>query len=463
LILKRGSAQDPLRNVAEKEMSTAGLEEVEAASADVVAAAFRRLDIALPGPVVAINDAERRLEVRELVSWLGEDRLRLILQIFFPDASRATIWPVGGGWSGTNLCQVFIENRTNELYFIKFFTDRDRCLDEVTRHKEAASQWLGNSLVNLRPIPELADGIETQIQAFPAVAPPSVYPVCYESAADVSCRRETLKSIYQETGTANGVEEAFRRLLEMLSQQPTDNGPIPERPGDYLDDNTEGRLFELPVAKRIDILAAAQDLAVYGRLLRKDWDQRYQAIENLFRTHLPNWLDRPGLVVKGCIHRDPNSRNCLVNPKDHRDMKLIDLGGFNTDGRLVFDLALIETDLKVCLMATETDARGLLDLHSPSLKIWFSAESESLSVNSTQITFDPNAAPITKDPAVARAYRLIAMVREQAKELSDKDPQGRHYFAALLYWTLNSLRYDSIRPTKKLLAIYSASEILRRF
>ncbi len=171
--------------------------------------------------------------------------------------------------------------------------------------------------------------------------------------------------------------------------------------------------------------------------------------------------------MKGFIHGDPNSRNCLVNPKVmFRDMKLIDVGGFSADGCLVSDLALIESDVKLCLMATETNAVGLLDLHSPSLKTWFQAEGHALSVagKEREVTMDTDAAPIAKDSAVARAYRIINRVRERAKEVcGDWDPEGRHYFAALLYWTLNSLRFDTIRPTKKLLAIYSASEILRRF
>ena len=43
------------------------------------------------------------------------------------------------------------------------------------------------------------------------------------------------------------------------------------------------------------------------------------------------------------------------------------------------------------------------------------------------------------------------------------DHQGRHYFAALLYWTLEALQHEAIRPTKKLLAMYSAAKILEAF
>jgi hypothetical protein len=64
-------------------------------------------------------------------------------------------------------------------------------------------------------------------------------------------------------------------------------------------------------------------------------------------------------------------------------------------------------------------------------------------------------------PTTHRAYRLIELVRTQAQKL---DPEGTHYFAALLFWTLDALKYRaSLRPTKQLLALYSASEILREF
>jgi hypothetical protein len=65
--------------------------------------------------------------------------------------------------------------------------------------------------------------------------------------------------------------------------------------------------------------------------------------------------------------------------------------------------------------------------------------------------------------SIARAYRPITRVRARARAASGRfDPSGRHYFAALLYWTLDILKEPRVRPTKKLLAIYSAAQILRK-
>jgi hypothetical protein len=63
-----------------------------------------------------------------------------------------------------------------------------------------------------------------------------------------------------------------------------------------------------------------------------------------------------------------------------------------------------------------------------------------------------------------RAYSLIAKVREHAAQLlTGGEAYGRHYFACLLYWNLRYLKRPEVRRVKKLLALYSASEILAVF
>jgi hypothetical protein len=145
---------------------------------------------------------------------------------------------------------------------------------------------------------------------------------------------------------------------------------------------------------------------------------------------------------------------------------MIDSDGFRKDGRLVSDLAVVERDIKLVLMGTEACADRFLDLDTGRLRRWCLAEQKSIRAG---IDFGPSLAP--KRPCFglrysseARAYRLVGLVRQRAKELcGDGDPWGKQYFAALLFWTLDALKYEALRPTKKLLALYSASEILSKF
>ena len=116
-------------------------------------------------------------------------------------------------------------------------------------------------------------------------------------------------------------------------------------------------------------------------------------------------------------------------------------------------------------MGMEDQAFPFYDLNTENFHEWREAETAAIA---HKMEYQPKFAPVpgkAKYATAARAYRLIGMVRQRAKKLCGKadDKLGVHYFAALLFWTLDALRYKEIRRTKKLLALYSASEILRSF
>jgi len=135
---------------------------------------------------------------------------------------------------------------------------------------------------------------------------------------------------------------------------------------------------------------------------------------------------------------------------------IIDNGTYAPEGYLVFDIAQLETDIKLLLMGTETP---LGDLDPDSFHHWMSLErstcaeyliEQSLVVDKSQ------------PPCISRAYRLILRLRSFASPLLKDDPDCVQYFGCLLHWNLRWLRQPSIRRVKKLLAIFSASEINRR-
>ena len=107
-------------------------------------------------------------------------------------------------------------------------------------------------------------------------------------------------------------------------------------------------------------------------------------------------------------------------------------------------------------MGTELSVGGFFDLEVANLQEWCHADSDSISRG---LNYTPEFAPNSSN-SVRRAYRLIGRLRQRASEISEKDDTGRHYFAALLYWTLDVLKYPAVRPTKKLLAINSAAHII---
>ncbi len=420
------------------------------------------------------------LMIKEIIDWIKDrPQLQLIIQKFFPEAGHAHLQLINGGWSEARLFQVSVGER---IYEIKFFEQRDLYLNELDHH-EKAEKWLGRSAAALRLIPEL----DNQEEAFPEYGP-SRYPVCYDSGAPRDHPRVTFKECYRNKSDTF-VEDALDQLLAVLAMGQPDSHSR-EQPWGDANDNTFRRTVEL----KMNMLAALGDLTPYGRRMyvkrglfqsvleatrmftarflkdgadadpyERDWGPAwkdcFERLQKLVYNPLPNWLTARAFVAKGHIHGDPVSRNCLINRTKPRDLRLINCGGYRATGRLVSDLALIERDLKLVLMSTEAGAQGLLDLEAAQLSKWRRMESTAVSRG---LHYTIHYAPASPK-SVRRAYSLISKVRQRAREVSEQDDKGCHYFAALLYWTLEILRYPEVRPTKKLLALHSAAEILRMF
>lgn len=414
-----------------------------------VARGFATLKVALPTVSIRIHPVPNDLATIRLLEWVGEERLPLMIQKYFPEAKNAYILPVGGGWSDAKLCRLFVDKDDSE-YFVKFFTRRDVYTDELVRHAEAKT-WLRDSTVDLKVVPDIDGDISNQNQAFPDLSPPR-YPACYESASKRDHHRETYKEIYL-THTNDFVQGVLDRLLEILATgQPNIQGSQPP----WSDSDTG--LFYLTSDIKASVIDTINDLAMYGPAACSGakWSESCKAIQEVIYKP-PKWLYEPWPVLTGHVHGDPNPRNCLVNPTDSSDLQLIDCGGYSSNGRLVSDLALIERDVKLVLMRIEGSAGGFFDLEVGELPNWCHTETDAIS---RKLNYSRALAPASSD-SLGRAYSLIGRIRERAKELSSCDDHGRHYFAALLYWTLDILKYPAVRPTKKLLAIYSAGEIIR--
>src|ERR1051326_3355234 len=103
---------------------------------------FELLGVELPAPRIELDFDHRDLQLGGLLHSLGPEWIRLSIEKFFPDAARAKIWPVGGGWSGTNLCRLFISGGTR-LFFLKFFASRSEYVAELRQHQNA-KRWLGD-------------------------------------------------------------------------------------------------------------------------------------------------------------------------------------------------------------------------------------------------------------------------------------------------------------------------------
>ena len=435
---------------------------------ECIDSALKSLRVELPKPPLKLKYEAADLEIGSLIEWIGEGRFKLEIQKYFPNAVAATVWPVAGGWSGTRLCQIFLEGDDpsfDQVFYLKFFTEQAAFITELKKHRQA-HDWLGDALVCQRLVPDVSprpDWIAEQVRAFPRIRP-AAFPACYESASSADCRRQTLKGVYEARGSSHAdgefVAAAFDKVLAILATGKNDACP---RKSPW-DDSPEGFPFS-PLLKR-KIIATINDLRSYGPGVLRNWTNCYREIKALVYQPRPRWLTQePCRVHVGRIHGDPNVRNCLVNPGLADDIRLIDCGGYTDKGRLVSDLAVIERDVKLLLMATEREAGPYFDLDVHQAARWCEVEKHCIEKGLEYAPQDAAAGPPdrstlagrccdailrriaharggvylrgfagTAEPAESgyrpevRAYRLIGTIRLRARELSlPHDPEGRHY------------------------------------
>lgn len=423
--------------------------------------AFTELGLELPSTPIQLNYQENDPFLAGLIDEVGgKDALKLTIQKFFPEVYQAYMDPVNAGWSGTKLCNLLVDGQAPP-YFLKFFRNESEYVREVDNHQLAVQNWLGNIVVPLKHIDAMGQNGQSQLAAFSVKQRPAA---CYESARTSNNPRVMLRDLY--TQDVSKTAKAIERCLEILNIG--QNSHVQDRTEqlwheEKFDANSQD--LNSKRNRQARILATADDLSLYGPAVlqiinKRIWEDRILDIVAFIRGTLPAWLLEKLPVQIGHVHGDPNPRNWLVDQSDPTDVRVIDCGDYTSNGRLVSDLAIMERDIKFVLLGTEKNATAFRDLDTSQVPQWAEAEANSIKAGINYSQADAGRGPAT----TIQAYKLVARVRRKAKRLCcAKDPEGRHYFAALLYWTLDMFRYETIRRTKRLLALLSASEILKRF
>jgi hypothetical protein len=122
----------------------------------------------------------------------------------------------------------------------------------------------------------------------------------------------------------------------------------------------------------------------------------------------------------------------------------------------------MESDIKLVSMGDEVCRAKFGDLDANQIPQWCRIESRALQKGLDLLPEGIDSFQ-TRNESLLRAYRLIGKVRQRAKIVPRDDAEGRHYFASILFWNLSWLKLPAVRRTKKVLALYSASEILDKY
>lgn len=416
----------------------------------------------LPRPVIKWD--EHDLDLQEIES--SKDQIALAVEKYFPKATqgRVIVDPVIGGRSGTPLVRLTVPTPTRR-YALKLFETKKDFEEEWQAH-DSARQWLGELGVPLYAVPEVPPTPQAQASAFPSPydeKKTKKFPICYHWAGEA----RLLADLYQDKEKDNDfVQHAYHVVLATFQDnQDTRDERVDLRILPFAGPLVEGTRPETchealvsPMYRRW-LRTARNELKQKGLKLfgsQTAWDAGMRAIEDTLNWAF-KWLDDLVDVRFGRIHGDPNARNLLFNShvNEPADLRLIDFGRFKPNAPLVIDLVFLEADIKFALLATEEHRNDYFDWDTQMIKTWCAAEDEAIKGG---LDYAPSAANFS-DSSVARAYTIIGDIRRRAKEVSPDDPKGRAYFFYLLFWSLRQIRSWSLPPTKRLFALYSASQI----
>ncbi|MBI1760235.1 MAG: hypothetical protein HYR56_02255 [Acidobacteria bacterium] len=234
--------------------------------------------------------------------------------------------------------------------------------------------------------------------------------------------------------------------------------------------------YSLPGQAKGNILNFLADRdAEIGRHFFDDWDARVQLVRRFIEwppsTSVAGLLGCELQVVVSPVHGDLNANNILLWLKEARPF-LIDFPWYQDAGHAVQDLASLEFNLKFYLLdRQELNAPKhplpALD-HSPTqLPLWRELEKRLLAdaVLAEAKQWQPKRC---HSGNAALCWELLRCIRQAAVEVQGQkcgEPKPPEFFdeylPALLFYTVRAIGYDLPLP-KRLLAIYSASEILRK-
>ena len=155
-------------------------------------------------------------------------------------------------------------------------------------------------------------------------------------------------------------------------------------------------------------------------------------------------------------HRDPNSRNILID--GNRNVFVIDFAKTGRD-HLLRDFCKLEVEIKFCLtrLYCDDDIKQAIALEEELL---LDANGERFETLKNLLNVNPVE---NTNPRLERARRSVTTLRQIASHAMGLQVIGpaEQYYLSLLHYTLDTLRYEQCDRNSKLYALISASLLCR--
>lgn len=246
---------------------------------------------------------------------------------------------------------------------------------------------------------------------------------------------------------------------------------------DYEDgpDDRFGRMppYQLPRRSKryiLDFLDGRK--AQMGKRLFDNWEERRAAVRHFVAGSAADLkslytLAEPHSVILSPAHGDLNSNNILMWLNQTHPF-LIDFPLYQKSGHALQDFARLEVEVKFTLMDRQADSDPkqlpAFDYTHSQVPLWRALEKHLL--RERWETGELKLPPAAFEPNVYLSHDLVNLIRRKAKSVQGQQGPKRRlsfwaeYRLALLYHTLRTIGYDTLPLFKRLLAVFSAAELL---
>ncbi|MEP7340408.1 MAG: hypothetical protein ABI977_21940 [Acidobacteriota bacterium] len=432
----------------------------------------------------------------------GEKIVRHLIYCFFK-CTNATIEQLGQGLSGARVFLLRLEEQGRAKSFVLKLSDEDnlwKLKEEVNRHREA-TKHLGAKrykvhLPSLNPCSENHSEFIAHYRNWVAV--------CYDYLGDDhqqsgiidletlliqapdKLNQKTGKTRFNATYLSSGQsplevrKNVFEEFLNWLCQEWYQKGELNQQnkamwkpadcePGKY------------PRVPPYQLKGKEKGLALgflYGKDARKvaqllpGWeghrDKVWEFLEQTGETTGIAALDQPVLATLSPAHGDLNSNNAIFWLEQANHPFLIDFPFFQEEGHALQDFARLEIEIIYALMDCQEENASKLkagDHSHTQFDLWLRLINHLTNGEDCAWQDDEISENIEHCLDLIQLLRLkAAAVRMPQGQMTSIDPAAAdfltEYLPPLLYYTLREIGYSSRPIFKRLLAVYSASQIL---
>jgi hypothetical protein len=231
--------------------------------------------------------------------------------------------------------------------------------------------------------------------------------------------------------------------------------------------------YQLPKrSKRYILNFLDERKAQMGERFFEDWGERHKVLREFVagsEAELSRLYTLAGQhsVILSPTHGDLNSNNILLW-LDEAHPFLIDFPFYQESGHALQDFARLEVEVKFILMDRQADSSPkdlpAFDYTHTQIPLWHALEKHLLRERWDTGEFKLQLGAFDKN--VKLSYELVHLIRTKAKVVQRQQENKRRigfwaeYRLALLYHTLRVIGYDTLSPFKRLLAVFSAAQLL---